>query len=294
MGWQDRDYSREPAAVQGIRFRGRSFVFWLILINIVVFILDPILARAVGTFMFVAQDGEPLLQLKPLAAWGHFSASTAISGLQIWRFITFQFLHGGIYHLLFNMLALFFFGPMIESYLGSRRFLAFYLLCGVSGAVMYLLLLVMGVVVGANWIPLIGASAGIFGVLIAGARIAPNTTVMLLFPPIPMRLKTLAWIMVGIGAYTVLFGGNNAGGEAGHLGGAVLGFWLIRQPHLLNFAARRAKRGFSPRGRRRRPTVTDAEVDRILEKVRSEGLASLSENEKRTLQRATDEQRRAG
>jgi membrane associated rhomboid family serine protease len=133
------------------------------------------------------------------------------------------------------MLALYYFGPMIERYLGSRRYLAFYLICGVSGAVMYLLLLYAHIL---NLLPLpmVGASAGILGVLIAAARVAPNTTVMLLFPPIPMRLRMMAWIFVGIAVITVLQNGQNAGGEAGHLGGAAMGFLLIQRPQLLNFA----------------------------------------------------------
>jgi membrane associated rhomboid family serine protease len=172
----------------------------------------------------------------PLAAWGHFSAQTAIFELQIWRFISFQFLHASLAHLIFNMIGLYFFGPMVESYLGARRFMAFYLLCGIMGAVSYLLLWAPGVLVTASWIPLVGASAGIFGILIAGARLAPDAVVMLLFPPIPMRLNTLAWVLIGIGIVSVVFGGPNAGGQAAHLGGAALGYVLIRRPQLLDFA----------------------------------------------------------
>jgi membrane associated rhomboid family serine protease len=135
------------------------------------------------------------------------------------------------------MIALYFFGPMVESHLGSRRYLAFYLLCGIMGAAAYVLLWLPGVLVSAPWIPLVGASAGIFGVLIAGATIAPDTAVMLLFPPIPMSLRTLAWILIGIGVLTIVLGGPNAGGQAAHLGGAALGYLLIRRPNLLNFAA---------------------------------------------------------
>src|SRR6185503_5686995 len=104
-------------------------------------------------------------------------------------------------HLFFNMLGLYFFGPFIERYLGSRRFLAFYLLCGIAGAAMYLLLWGSRVFISNPSVPMVGASAGIFGILIAAAQIAPNTTVMLLFPPIPMRLKTLAWVLIAIALY---------------------------------------------------------------------------------------------
>ena len=77
-------------------------------------------------------------------------------------FITFQFLHANGEHILFNMIALFFFGPLIESFLGARRYLAFYLICGIAGAVSYLGLWSAHILIGNSYEPLIGASAGIF------------------------------------------------------------------------------------------------------------------------------------
>ena len=135
------------------------------------------------------------------------------------------------------------FGPMIESYLGRRRFLAFYLLCGASGAGMYMILWQLGILRGtvipgvgdiSPIVPLVGASAGIFGVLVAAAMVAPNATIMLLFPPIPMSLKTFAWVLIGIAVFTVFTSGHNAGGEAAHLGGAAMGAALMSNPRVLN------------------------------------------------------------
>ena len=235
MAWQDRDYYREDR--YRVRTIGRlpmwSVTTWLIVINVAVFILDRILGD-----WYIAGGRRFML----LEYWGHFSALTLFSG-QVWRLITFQFLHASLGHLFFNMLSLYFFGPFLESYLGSRRYLGFYLLCGMAGAVAYLLLWLAGLFFGemsgpmailTGSVPLVGASAGIFGILIAAARIAPDIQVMLLFPPIPMRLRTLAWIMVGIAAWTVLTQGSNYGGHVAHLVGAALGFVLIRYPHVLN------------------------------------------------------------
>jgi membrane associated rhomboid family serine protease len=161
----------------------------------------------------------------------------AVHHLELWRLITFQFIHAGPIHLLFNMFGLYFFGPMIESYLGSRRFLAFYLLCGVGGPVAYLILWKARFLIADPSTPLVGASAGVFGILIAAARVAPHTAV-LLYGIIPVRLRTLALAMMGIAIYTVLAYGasnkHNAGGEAAHIGGAVVGFILIRNPDWLN------------------------------------------------------------
>jgi membrane associated rhomboid family serine protease len=249
--------------------------------------------------------------MSPLKTWLHFSTHSFIMRIEFWRLIGFQFLHASLPHLLFNMLGLYFFGGMVEEYLGSKRYLAFYLLCGIFGALMYLLLNILGwtavllvdedvkipgLLFTSSFTPLVGASAGIFGVLMAGAFIAPRELVYI-FGLIPMRLQTLAFVLVGIAFYTVLTGGNNAGGEAGHLGGAIAGFYFIRRPHLLHgffdFLGRvdptsHHYRHHAGQPNRSRSTRSD-EVNRILDKINAEGLHSLTESEKRTLNDATRE-----
>ena len=323
MAYYERDYYRNPAHSR-MPMRARmnmfSFTTWLIIINVVVFVLGALM-RNWAPVVFNPMAGYAV-PMSPLQYWGHFSAELAIERLQLWRFITCQFLHANLMHLLMNMLGLYFFGPMVESFLGSRRYLAFYLLCGVAGALTYLILLSGGALVGYDWVPLVGASGGIFGILLAGAHVAPDTRVMLLIPPIPLKLRTLAWVLFGIAALTVLSGGANAGGQAAHLGGAVLGLLLIRRPHWLDVFARfslprpssgrggggrgggmgvgrggggrsqpfwrsRAKNGAKPDA----DAALDREVDHILEKVNRHGLQSLSGKEKRTLQRASEVKR---
>jgi membrane associated rhomboid family serine protease len=82
-------------------------------------------------------------------------------------------------------------------------------------------------------VPLVGASAGVYAVLIAAAQIAPDATV-LVYGIIPVKLRAMAWVLLAVAIYTVFTAGNNAGGEAAHLGGAVLGWLLIRNPQALN------------------------------------------------------------
>lgn len=237
MGFEDRDYARSsrssyagPSPVAAMRMW--SVTTWLIAINVAVYVLN-------------------LLGNGQLGEWGAFTIGSVIDGFQVWRFITFQFLHAGPTHLIFNMIGLYFFGPMVEGYLGPRRYLAYYLLCGVSGAALFMVFWLLSVMPGMTLdVPLVGASAGIFGILIAAAKIAPNTTVMLMFPPIPMRLKTLAWVYIAIEVLSVLQHGAFAGGELAHLGGAALGWGLINKPELLNifdrrFGGRRRKNPFS-------------------------------------------------
>lgn len=261
------------------------------------------------------------MQMRPLTEWLHFSTERGFLGFQLWRLVGFQFLHYSVSHILFNMIGLYFFGPIVERYLGSKRYVAFYLLSGICGALMYLLLNLGGITLtelgdaetvarvpfllgNSGFTPLVGASAGVFGVLMAGAFLAPNATVLLFFI-IPMPLKVFAYALVVLALYTVMVSGHNAGGEAGHLGGAIAGWYFIRHPrHLHNFfdvvgwldPTSHHYRGERSRFRnqaiaklnrpKRGPSRT--EIDRVLDKVHQEGLGSLSEKEKRILREASE------
>jgi membrane associated rhomboid family serine protease len=299
MAWADRGhygsgrggpFGGHSGGVFGGRFDGARITLWLLAINFLVFVFD-------GIFTGSARAG-----MLSLSAWGHFSLELAVHRLQVWRFFTYQFLHADFWHLFWNMIGLFFFGPLVERWWGSRRFLAFYLVCGVSGAFFYLLLYPILPWVGPGT-ALVGASGSLFGILAAAAVIAPDMRVMLLFPPIPMSMRTLAMVFLGIAAVSLLVGARNAGGEAAHLGGAIMGFVLVRRPGLLTLTSpqRQGATTWSQRrAARRRDRQTrmaaaeQAEVDRILEKVHQQGIHSLTETEKRVLKRATDRQRRVG
>jgi membrane associated rhomboid family serine protease len=236
--------------------------------------------------------------------WGIFNIDEAIHGGQVWRFVTYQFLHAGLFHIFFNMLALYFFGPMAERWWGSRRYLAFYLLCGIGGAAFLVLLAFAapGLIFRSSQDPMavgmLGASGCVFGVLICAARVAPDTRVMLLIPPIPMKLRTMVYIFLGIAMLSVLVGSSNAGGEAGHLGGAAMGFLLIRNPRWLNIFARLPRPRLGQRlheaadnRRLQRNRDREDQVDRILRKIHEHGLASLTDREKRILSQATESKR---
>jgi membrane associated rhomboid family serine protease len=251
------------------------------------------------------------LRSTPLNAWLHFSTSTALLGdsgsgpgfPQVWRFIGFQFLHANLAHLIYNMMGLWFFGPVVERYLGGKRYGAFYLLCGSCGAAMYLLLNYLGthapqgmqlpfVLPNAVTTPLVGASAGVFGVIMASAFLAPRAEVLVFFV-LPMQLRTLAYALVGVALLSIFFGLDNAGGEAAHLGGAIAGFVLIRRPDVLHalfdWMGRVDPTSRSRRIRRGRVSgvVAVAEIDRILDKIQQQGLHSLTDAERQTLREAS-------
>ena len=244
-------------------------------------------------------------QARPLERAMHFSTKRVIGGAELWRLVGFQFLHADLFHLMFNMIALYFFGPLIERVLGGKRYLAFYLLCGVAGGLMYLILnlagyvwvgslglpAIPGLLFNATGTPLIGASAGVFGVLVGGAFLSPDVRVLVFFI-IPMRLATMAWALIGISVFSIFFGTDNAGGEAAHLGGAIAGFGFIRHPDRLHrFFDWLGRYDPTSRHFRAKPVGDSAprkdDIDRILTKISREGLHSLSEKEKRALQKAS-------
>ncbi len=302
MGIYDREYVRDgrgrgggfggggPGRSVG-RLSGWSFNTWLIAVNVAIFVLQA-LVPSVGNWIF---------------DWGHFSTLRGFQMLEVWRLVSFQFLHANLMHLAFNMIGLYFFGGLVEEYLGKKRYAAYYLMCGLCGGLLYLILNLVGALglplPGALDVstktPLIGASAGVFGVIVACAFIAPTLVVQLLFPPIPLKMRTFAYGYVALAAANLLFNwSGNQGGDAAHLGGAIAGYFFIRRPHLLrefldvfgNSSAPKARPG--PRaGDRKRKTPDEAEVDRVLDKVQREGLHSLTPAEKKVLQQATDDRR---
>ncbi len=312
MGINDRDYSRRPTGRLGSH--GWSVNTWIIVVNVAIFALmaiSPPINQLFGNVGYFSTSK---------VLWMKDPTTGAASGLEFWRFLTFQFLHAGPLHVAMNMFGLYVFGGMVEDFLGGKKYLAFYLTCGVFGGLMYLLLNAAGWTLDSMHIavppflfkdpnvPLVGASAGVFGVIMACAYIAPNLQVQLLFPPVPIRIRTLAYVYVGIALVTVVFGGHNAGGEASHLGGAAAGFFFIRNSHLLRdffdvFRDSRKAGGGGGRGSGRAkvqvrpggPARKDAgDVDRILDKVRAQGIQSLTSAEKAVLARDTESRRSQG
>jgi membrane associated rhomboid family serine protease len=146
-------------------------------------------------------------------------------GFEIWQLVSYGFLHGGLTHLLFNMLALWMFGGRIERLFGSQPFAIYYIACVVGAAVAQLI--VVRYFTG-GFYPTLGASGGVFGLLLAFGMMFPRERIMLLIPPIPMP----AWLFVtGYGVAELIFGITNT--QAGvahfaHLGGMATGFVLIQ------------------------------------------------------------------
>lgn len=257
----------------------------------------PIRDPATGSFL-----GFQRIAVRPIIdGYGHFSTGKALE-LQVWRFLTFQFLHANLVHLAFNMVGLWFVGSLVEEYLGAKRYLAFYLLSGIAGAVVYLILNAIGYAVqiaspnlasqtfgllfNDTYTPLVGASAGVFGVLMGAAFIAP-TEIVYVFNIIPMKMRTAVYGFLLFALANLILGGANAGGDAAHVGGAFAGFYFIRHTHLLRDFFQLV--GGPPR-KPQPPAHTPppaSELDRLLDKVHTHGMASLTDAERKTLRQST-------
>jgi membrane associated rhomboid family serine protease len=141
------------------------------------------------------------------------------------QIITHMFMHADEKHLLFNMLGLYFLGPWTETSLGHKRFLILYLLSGFAASVAQVFM-TTGIIVG--------ASGAVYGVLAAFATMFPNAEMMLLFPPIPIKAKYLAIGLIAIGLFSGVTGAQAGIGHYAHVGGAIMGFFLVRYWKMAN------------------------------------------------------------
>ncbi len=148
------------------------------------------------------------------------------------QIITYMFSHADLEHIFFNMLSLFFLGPMVEMTLGAKRFLGLYLISGLAGLAAHFLVGYFPYFLG--WTPfepifsVLGASGAVFGVTIAFATLHPERELMLLFPPIPIKAWVMAAILIGLGLYSGISGTGGNVAHFAHLGGALAGFVLAR------------------------------------------------------------------
>ena len=270
-----QSYGRGPGVPFGFHVTWPRTVKWLMGISTGVLVLQLLLGREGLGWLF-----EPLV-MNPRQVFAFPP--------RLWQLVTYMFLHGGVGHLFWNMVPLFFFGGDVERGLGTRRFLRFYFACGVSGALLSCLVRPGDL--------LVGASAGVVGVLVAFAILYPHVIVYLIV--LPIRAKYLA---IGLAILTVLRAMESAPGSRvshwGHLGGIGYAFvvlwlfprmgWRVALPRWISLSQWSDYRRSSQRLRQaRRQSEVQEELDRILAKVHQQGLNSLTDGERRFLKRVS-------
>jgi len=146
------------------------------------------------------------------------------TGFLPWQLVTYSFLHGSLLHILFNLLGLFMFGSDIERLFGRQRFLIYYFVSVVAAGITQL---VTSAMMGGPAYPTIGASGGLFGLLLAFGLYFPRRTILLIFPPIPMPARVFVFVYAAIELYLGVTGTAQGIAHFAHLGGMLGGFLMI-------------------------------------------------------------------
>ena len=288
---EDREYMRQPAYLEP----RISFTLVLLIVNALAF-----LAQLLAAQMFL-RGAHVEVQYFALSLAGLKSG-------YLWQLVTFQFMHAGWLHLIFNSLAIFFFGRPVETALGRGRFLAVYFSSGIIGGVVQMLFALMFQSFDA---PVVGASAGAYGLVAAFAVLhwTERFTLLFYFIPVTLRGKTLLWGTLAL-ALIGLADRNSGVANAAHLGGILTGFFYMRQivqgrwPRWQFPVRRREPRELAAavKGRNKfRSSATDGsrkdlstdeflknEVDPILEKISAQGIQSLTARERQILETARE------
>jgi len=280
-------------------FHNADGLYRLLLINISVFLLLKLLKLV----MFLSgADSLTLIGLTDL-----FAMPSNIQSLlyKPWTILSYMFIHEGFFHILFNMLILYWLGKIFCEYLGSKKIVPVYILGGIAGALVYVIAYnIFPAFSGSvHYSKLIGASAGVIAVMVAIATLAPNYSIHLLFFG-AVKLKYVAGFSILL--YIISIPDGNAGGNIAHLGGALLGFaytkllqqgtniglwieWLAdyimgKKPVRMKVVKKSAAKQYHG------GTVKQREVaiDNILEKISKSGYSSLSSEEKEILFKASN------
>ena len=227
---------------------------------------------------FASAYVTPYLGLVPKAIWSRFT---------LWQLFTYMFLHGGFFHILFNMFVLWMFGSDLERTWGSREFLKYYLICGVGAGIFNVIFEPMSTT------PIIGASGAIYGVLVAFALLFPNRTILLYFM-IPMKVKYLVIFLVVVEFFASMSASGGGVAHLAHLGGAVVGFAYIKgilqgrsiKWKISSYFHRQRLEKMAKK--REQEEHLMEEVDRILDKINQVGYDNLTRKEKKILEEASD------
>lgn len=281
-------------------YRQGNIALRFIYVNIGIFILTSVVS--IGFTLFNKPFAMWVLQ------WFECPASLRRLAVQPWSIFTYMFMHANVFHILFNMLWLYWFGQMFLYLFSAKHFRGLYILGGLCGGALYIL--------AYNIFPffaphinvsyMLGASASVLAIAVATAVREPNYRVNLLFFG-AVRLKYLTLILIVIDLLFITSG--NAGGHIAHLGGAIAGFWFARSfqhgsdpTYWINKIIDGIERWFSQPKRPKKPKMKihyggraadydynarkrdrEAEIDRILEKLKKSGYESLTSEEKKSL-----------
>jgi membrane associated rhomboid family serine protease len=231
--------------------------------------------------LLIANVAVFFLQMTQPALVAGFQFYPPLALVRPWTFITYMFLHGGLMHLGFNMLALYFFGPRVEAMIGSRHFTWMYFISGITGA---------GLSMFFSGAPIIGASGGIFGVMLAFAYFWPDAPIMI-WGILPVPAAVLVVITTLFALFSGFTGAQGGIAHFAHLGGYAGAFVYLKWMQRSRVAFKKKAIGAPPVRDPRIQSwksidvkkvheVNRDELNRILDKISKSGLGSLTEQER--------------
>jgi membrane associated rhomboid family serine protease len=268
-------------------FRSGNPLYLFIGINILVFLIIGLIA--VAEFLFKTNTSLASWLGKQLSV----PADLEILAYKPWTIITYMFLQREVFHILFNMLWLYWMGMIFMDFLNKRQFIFTYLAGGIAGAFLYLL--------AYNTLPafidlteksfLLGSSASVMAIVVGTATLVPDYTIrLLLFGAVRLKYLAIAYFVLDL----IGMGGGNPGGSIAHIGGAILGFVFIKQLNngrdFSKILKKKTRLKVVPnKSNTRSETIhTDQDtIDKILDKISKSGYESLSKNEKEALFKAS-------
>lgn len=278
-------------------FLRKDILMRLILVNIIVYVI--MLLSMVFCFLFRLPD--PVVFITSNFLMLPADITTLLS--QPWTIITYMFLHSGVFHILFNMLVLYWFGGIFQEYLGKQKFIYTYFLAGIFGGLFYVLCYNVFPTFSDSVLSskALGASAAIMGIVFGTATLLPNFEVVFaIFGAIRLKYIAFFYLLIDLVGIT----GTNSGGHLAHIGGALFGFLFIKQLQRGNdwtkypikiidvlatiFKKKKLKVAYknTQNVTVKKPVVSQEEVDRILDKISQSGYENLSAKEKEILFKA--------
>ena len=267
----------------GPRFAGAQVTKWLLIAVVVLFLVD------------ILEKGDSAGRLMP-----YFDLDNSVLH-EVWRWVTYPFVNLDIGSLLFTLITFFVFGRLVEQGIGSRRFAVMLIITTLVGAVVY------AVMSASSLTPLTGASGLSMAVLVAVAMTYPEQKVQLLIPPVPVKLKTLVFVLIGLLVVMAIAQRADPAVSLAHLSGVGVSFLCMKNQHWLNIgdnlgskkpvkrsaSKKRVARQSGKSGMKARTVLNmsvskrEAEVNRILDKVSAEGIGNLTEDERELLKFAS-------
>lgn len=281
MSIYSRDYMRDGSSQRPGSPATWNGVTWLLVINAAVFLVNLISVGKLGSYLGLTVD--------------------SLRSFWLWTPITYQFTHFGLFHFAGNMLGLFFIGRLLLGIIGPLRLLRVYLLGGLAGGFLEIL---FHLAIGKGGL-VIGASGAVLSILAAAATILPHQRFQLLLffiIPISMTLRTVLWLSIGFNVVTLIMVLTDQGGGIAvmaHFGGMLFGWLYIQYWYERDDGASMKKRfpirilrDSDPAPRARKPkkkkAFVSSDVDAILDKINEQGFQSLSDEEKKLLEKSSE------